>query len=140
MGTSVFSQLNWLAIVVAGLAYFALGALWYSKLLFVTPWIRLTGVRMDDPNARKNFAQTMIISLILMIITSIGLALFLARIGPSSWMSGAKVGLIAGICFSATAISISYLYENRPLGLHLINGGYNLVGSVIAGIIIAVWK
>jgi hypothetical protein len=138
MGTQIFSELNWLAVLVAGLAYFALGAIWYS-FLFKNSWIRLTGVNVNDPNAKKGVGGIMFASLVLMIISSIGIALFLNRVGPSSWMSGAKVGLIAGICFSATAISISYLYEKKPLGLHLINGGYNVAGCVIAGIILSVW-
>jgi hypothetical protein len=95
---------------------------------------------VNDPNAKKGVGGIMFTSLVLMIICSIGLALLLNKVGPSSWMSGAKVGLIAGICFSATAISISYLYEKKPLGLHLINGGYNVAGCVIAGIILSVWK
>ncbi len=140
MSIQIFSHLNWLAVIVAGVAYFALGALWYSNLLFAKPWIRMTGIKMDDPNAKKGMAQVMLASLLLMIVCCIGLGLFLDRVGPSSWMSGAKVGLIAGICFSATAICISYLYEKRPIGLHLINSGYNVAGCVIAGIIISVWR
>lgn len=138
MNTGLLSDINWLAVLVAGLAYFALGALWYS-VLFGSAWIKLTGVNMDDPNIKKGTAQIMAGSFILMVIVSVGLAILITRLGPSGWMSGLKVGLIAGICFSATAISISYLYEKRPFGLHLINGMYNIVGSVIAGIIIAVW-
>lgn len=141
MDTSIFSNINWLAVPVAGLAYFVLGALWYSKLLFVGSWIKLSGVNANDPNAKKGMAQTMIASLVLMIICSLGIALILARIGATGdWMSGAKVGLLAGLCFSSTGISISYLYEKKPFGLHLINGGYNTVGCIIAGIIIAVWQ
>ena len=139
MDTAIFSHLNWLAVLVAGVAYFALGAIWYS-FIFKNSWIRLSGVNINDPNAKKGVGGVMLTSLLLMIVCSIGLALFLSRVGPSSWMSGAKVGLIAGICFSATAISISYLYEKRPLGLHLINAGYNVAGCVIAGIILAVWQ
>ena len=139
MDTAIFSHLNWLAVLVAGVAYFALGAIWYS-FIFKNSWIRLSGVNINDPNAKKGVGGVMLTSLLLMIVCSIGLALFLSRVGPSSWMSGAKVGLIAGICFSATAMSISYLYEKRPLGLHLINAGYNVAGCVIAGIILAVWQ
>jgi hypothetical protein len=74
-----------------------------------------------------------------MIICSLGLALFLSKIEVICWMSGAKVGLVAGVCFSATGICISYMYEKRPLGLHLINAGYNITGCVIAGIILSIW-
>ena len=138
MNTDLISNINWLAVIVAGLGYFVLGALWYS-LLFKNAWIRLSGINMDDPNMKKGTAQIMLASLVLMIVASFGLALFITRIGADGWMTGLKVGLVAGVCFSATGICISYLYEKRPLGLHLINSFYNIFGCVIAGIIIAVW-
>ena len=141
MDTSIFSHINWLAVLVAGLAYFALGALWYSKLLFANSWIKLSGVNVNNPNAKKGMAQTMLTSLVMMIICSLGLALILYKIGAGgNWMTGAKVGLIAGICFSSTGISISYLYEKKPFSLQLINGAYNTVGCIAAGIIIAMWQ
>jgi len=139
MGTDVFSHLPWLAILVAGVAYFALGAVWYS-FIFKDAWIKASGVNVNDPNMKKGVAQIMLASLVLMIVASLGLALFLSKTGVTSWMSGAKVGLVAGICFSATSICISYLYEKRPWMLHFINAGYNVAGCVIAGIILAIWK
>jgi nicotinamide mononucleotide (NMN) deamidase PncC len=138
MNTAIFSDINWLAVLAGGLAYFALGAVWYS-FIFKSAWIRLSGINMDDPGVKTGVAQTMIASLVLMIVASLGLGILITRIGSSGWMTGCKVGLLAGICFSATAISISYLYEKKPMGLHLINGLYNTFGCVIAGIIIAVW-
>lgn len=139
MNSALFSNINWLAVLVAALAYFALGALWYSKALFANSWIKLAGINMQDPNAKKGVGLIMFSSFILMLIVSIGLAILIARIGITDWMTGLKVGLITGLCFSATAISISYLYEKKPSGLHFINGAYNIVGTTIAAIIIAAW-
>ena len=139
MSTEIFSNLNWLAILVAGAAYFLLGAIWYS-FLFKNAWIKSSGVNVNDPNMKKGMAQTMLASFVLMIFASLGVALFLSKIpGTITWMSGAKVGLVAGVCFSATGICISYLYEKRPWMLHFINSGYNIAGCVIAGIILSVW-
>jgi len=138
MNTEIFSNLNWLAILVAGVAYFLLGAIWYS-FVFKNAWIKLSGVNVNDPNAKKGMAQIMLTSLVLMIICSIGLAMFLSKIGEVTWMSGVKAGLVCGVCFSATGICISYLYEKKPWGLLLINSGYNIAGCVIAGIILSVW-
>ena len=138
MNTGLFSQVNWLAVLVGALAYFFLGAIWYSAL-FRNAWIKATGVNANDPNGRKGFAGIMIASFLTILITSIGLALIITRIGPGGWMTGCKVGLIAGVCFSAATICNSYLYEKRPVALSAINSLYNIVGCVIAGIIIAIW-
>lgn len=139
MNSAIFQDINWLAVLVGGLAYFILGAIWYS-FIFKNAWIRLSGVNMEDPNLKKGVAQTMLASFVMMIIAAIGLGILITRIGITDWMTGLKVGLLTGLCFSATAISISYLYEKRPLGLHLINGAYSTLGCTIAGIIIAAWR
>ena len=139
MNSELFSHLNWLAILVAGLAYFALGAIWYS-FVFKNAWIKASGVNANDPNMKKGVAQTMLASLVLMIVASFGLAMLLSKIeGAMNWMAGAKVGLVAGVCFSATAICISYLYEKRPWMLYFINAGYNVAGCIVAGIILSIW-
>ncbi len=38
MTLDVMSELNWLAVLVGAVIYFALGALWYSPMLFARPW------------------------------------------------------------------------------------------------------
>jgi len=138
MNTDLFSQINWLAVLVASLAYFFLGAIWYSAL-FRNSWIKATGIVMND-DARKGIAAIMIASFITVVITCVGLAFFITRFRMGNWMTGCKVGVIAGICFSAATICNSYLYEKRPIALSAINSLYNIVGCVIAGIIIAIWK
>jgi hypothetical protein len=139
MNTDSFSHINWLAVLVAAIAFFAVGAVWYS-FLFRDAWIKASGVSMNDPNAKKGASAMFLSSFILIVITVVGLALLTARLGSGGWMTGLKVGLVAGVCFCTTAISNSYLYERRPLALHLINSLYNVVGCVVAGIIIAVWR
>src|SRR5215216_5856211 len=113
MDTALFSDINWLAVLVAAAAYFALGAIWYS-FLFRDAWIKNTRIDMSDPNVKTGVGGIMVTSFILTFITALGLALIIGRIGPGGWMTGLKVGLIAGLCFSVAAISNSYLYEKRP--------------------------
>ena len=141
MNTAFLDGINWLAVLVAGLAYFALGALWYSKILFAPKWIAYTKIDPNNPDAKKGMGIMFGGSIVLQILTALGLAILVNRMGITAcWMSGLKLGAITGLMFGATAISVSYLYEKRPLGLHLINGGYTIAGNIIAAIIICCWR
>jgi hypothetical protein len=139
MHTEIFNHINWLSVLIGGVAYFLLGAIWYTTL-FGKKWQSYNASLMNNPNAKKGVASIMIISLILMIICSLGLAILATRFGIFGWAGGLKLGLLTGICFAATAVHISYIYEKRPLGLHLINGLYNLTGNIIAAIIVCSWR
>lgn len=139
MYTGFLSEINWIAVLVAALAYFALGALWYSKALFANKWIAYTRIDVNDPNMMKGVAATMGFSFVCMLLTSFGLAILQVYLDREGWMSGLKVGLLVGLFFSAASITISYLYEKRPMGLHFINNGYTILGTIIASIIIFSW-
>ncbi len=80
------------------------------------------------------------IVIFLMIVCAFGLDIIALRFGVFGWIGGLKLGLLTGIWFSATGIHISYIYEKRPLGLHLINGLYNVVGNILAAVIVCVWR
>src|SRR5438045_753332 len=103
MNTGIFTHLHWLAILVGTIAYFFLGAIWYSAL-FRDAWIKAAGINMNNPNGRKGLAGIMITSFITVLITCIGLGLLITRVGSNGWMTGLKIGLIAGVCFSTATI------------------------------------
>ena len=132
----IIQHIHWLAILVAAVAYFALGAIWYSKILFAKKWLAYTKIDVNDPNASKGIAGIFGASILMAVLSSFGIAVLAHRMQTTGFFNGAHLGLLVGICFGVTAISNSYLYEKKPLGLHLINGGYTVVGSMIAGIII----
>ena len=139
MNTDVLQHINWLAVLVAGLAYFFLGAVWYTAL-FGKKWQSYNSGLMSREDAKNGAVGIMIISFILMLVCAFGLSLIVHRLDIGGWKVGLKLGLLTGICFAATAVHISYIYEKRPFGLHLINGLYNVVGNIIAAIIVACWQ
>ena len=135
-----FDYLNWIAIIVAALAYFALGALWYSKVLFANRWIADLKLDVNDPDAKKGMGMFGG-SLVLMFVQCLAIGILAGRLGISGagWMSGLKLGAFTGACFCSAQIGINYLYEKKPFSLFLINAGYAVVGNIIAGIIICSW-
>jgi Protein of unknown function (DUF1761) len=140
MDTSIFSHINWFAVLVAAVAYFMIGGLWYSKVLFGSKWASLTGLDMNDPEKNKGVVQLMISSFIMMLVTCIGLALLVARMDLFILSSGLKLGMITGICFAITAIAITYMYERKPVALYAITCGYHFIGNIAAAVILVLWR
>jgi hypothetical protein len=138
----LFNYLNWPAIAVAALAYFALGALWYSKILFAKRWIADLKIDVNNPGAKKGIGLMFGGSFLMMFVQSIAIAILAQRIGirGDGWMSGLKLGALLGCCFSAASVGINYFYEKKPLSLFFINAGYAIAGNIIAGIIICSWQ
>lgn len=139
MNTDLFSLYNWPAVLVAAVAYFALGALWYSGL-FGKQWVAYHKINVEDPEMKKGVAGIMISSFFLMLIAVICLAMIVVRLHLSGAVTGFRWGLLTGGGFAATAISIGYLYTKKPFGLHLIDGLYHIFGHIIAGVILCVWQ
>lgn len=137
-----FDYLNWPAIAVAALAYFALGALWYSKIFFAKRWISDLKIDVNDPNAKKGMGLMFGGSLALMFVQCVAIAVLAGRLDiyEGGWLSGLKLGAFTGISFCAMAVGVNYLYEKKPLSLFLINAGYAVVGNIVAAIIICCWR
>ncbi len=137
-----FDYLNWAAIAVAALAYFMLGALWYSKVLFANRWIADSKIDINDPNAKKGMGIMFGGSFVLMFVQAVAIAIIAERMGirGEGWMSGLKLGAFTGTCFCAATIGVNYLYEKKPCSLFLINAGYAILGNIIAAIIICSWE
>ncbi|HWJ92467.1 MAG TPA: DUF1761 domain-containing protein [Flavisolibacter sp.] len=138
MNTTIFSNLNWLHILVAAIAYFALVSVWYSAL-FGKRWVAYQRIDVNAPDAKKGVAAIMFGSFVWMFVTSVGLAIIVSRLNLTTALSGVKWGLLTGICFSAAAISISYLYVKKPTGLHFIDSLYHIIGQIIAAVILSAW-
>ena len=73
-------------------------------------------------------------TIVLEILAIIALASFIGR--DATWIEGLHTGLVVGVFFISTSYGITYLFEQRPLRLWLINAGYNIVVYAVLGTII----
>ena len=131
-------SINYLAVVVAALATFILGGLWYSPMLFGKAWMRVNNFTEEDLQTfskARMFGWSFVFSLIM----ALNLAMFLA--GPTTnttW--GMTAGALAGFGWVAMAIAIVGLFENKSWAYIWINGGYMTLAFVIMGAIIGAWR
>lgn len=127
---------NHLAILVAALIQFFLGALWYS-LFFAKPWMALTGYRKGE--RPKGIAVAMLSSLIGALILSFMLAHVVIWSGAERIGGGVFVGFVCWLGFIVAPLFAETIYEQRPYGLFAINSGYWLAVLVVSGGLLAAW-
>jgi hypothetical protein len=133
-----FSTLNWLAILVSALAFFGLGAIWYTPAVFGKMWMQETGVTKEAAQ-KANMPKIMGLTLLFSFIMALNLALFMnsPEIGVTE---GAMYGFFTGFGWVAMAIFVTGQYEFRSTRYMLIHAGYNIVGLTIMGTILGAWK
>lgn len=135
-----FNHINYLAVLVAGVASFALGAIWYSPVLFAKRWQNELGFT-DEYLRQANMPLVMGGSLVMMIIMALGNAILQQAIygADGNLELGLKTGLMIGLFFSATTLAINYFYQRKSLMLWLIDALYQVFFCAIAGAIIGAW-
>ena len=123
--------INWLGIVVATLAFFAVGAIWYSAL-FAKAWQREVGLSTEQLTHGRNMMLTFGTCLLLEFVVVLMLGHLFARLQPSDHV---KMMMATGFALAimAPAIGISYLYLRKPLKLFLIDAGHFIAGMAALG-------
>jgi hypothetical protein len=130
---------NHLAIVVSALIQWFLGALWYSPALFAKPWMAMVFVRKDSVK-KNSMVVGMIASFVGSVVTSLMTAHVVIWSSASNYPAGMLIGFIVWLGFIAAPLAASYIYEGRPFKLFAINTGYWLVGLLVTGGLLAVWR
>jgi hypothetical protein len=133
----VLSEVNWLAVLVAAVAYFAVGGLWYSPVLFAKPWMAASGI---TPEQAQGPGALYAVSFVFQFLASLALALIAVATSAESVADGIVLGLVVGIGFVLTSVGVTQMFSNAPAVLQAINIGYHLVGLMVAGIIVAPWR
>lgn len=123
------NRINWLGVIVATVAAFFIGFLWYG-LIFEATWLELTGQsKSEDMSVLPmawGLAQTF--------VTMLGLGWFIGR--DSTVLNGLKTGLIAAVCFALMTSAYGFIYETAPAGLLPIDWSHLLVIYAVGGAII----
>lgn len=129
-------DLNWLAILVAAVAFFAVGALWYQRGVMGNRWMKAAAVEPSEASPR---AWIFVGTLIAYFLMAMVMAMISQGIGASSFGDGLVLGLFTGVVFVAAQAWVNAAYEGRSMTLVLVNGGIGVIGHVIMAIIVTVW-
>lgn len=129
---------SYAAVFVAALAYWLLGAVWYS-VLFQRPWMALENITPQQASAAGSPITPFIISFVLNLVIAFVLAQLCAWRNANTAARGAALGILIWIGFLGPVTYTTYMYEMRPKQLFAINEFYVLVGMCLMGAILGAW-
>ena len=138
MSFDVLGDLNWLAVIGATVAYFALGGIWYAPAVFGNLWMRSAGI--EAPEGTQ--ASFYVIPALTCLLASIGVGMLAAATGTDTVSEGIVLGLVTGVGIAFSALFVTGFFDpQKPQAMTWVAvvGGYHIVGLVIVGIILSVW-
>jgi hypothetical protein len=127
---------NWLAVIVATVASWALGSAWYMML--ANQWLAAIGKTKDQINA-KDFTPY-----IWSVVVQLVIAYFIALLTPVLF---GEVNIVTGLltafnmwlAFVITSMIQGHRYQGAPWNLTIIDGGYLLAAMLVQGIVIGLF-
>ena len=122
--------INYLAVFLGALAFFAVGAVWYS-LLFGKAWQKLVGLSEEQIKG-ANMPMIFGLCFVAELVISWMLGHQIARTSPPPHVIMMFALGFAG-ALMIPAIAINYLFQRKPLKLFLIDSGHFLVGLAAMG-------
>lgn len=127
---------NFLAVILAAVASFMVGGLWYSKMGFAKQWMEETGLT-EEKCKQADMKIVFGGAFALNFLAALVLALYLKS--GHTLVDAVSLGFAAGTCWAATALGVNYLFEQRSLRLFLINGGYIAVQFTVMGLVLGLF-
>lgn len=141
MTLDTLGELNWLAVLVAGVAYFALGAVWYQPMVLGRAWMRAIGMDPSSVAPGQN-APAYAVTLMGYLVAAVAMAMLARATGSDTLADGLILGLVVGIGFKAAIFLATAPFDvNRPQPwtLAILNSAYHVIGLVIVAVIVSVW-
>lgn len=125
------ADINWLAVLVAAIAYYAIGSIWYSNALMGKQYRRASSVAVVVGR------RLVVILFVGWFVTAAALAWFFAGIGVTDVVDGIIWGLVASVGFIGMNRWVGQAYGADSAKLMKIDGPYHLIGFAAMGAILA---
>jgi Protein of unknown function (DUF1761) len=132
-------RLNWVAILVAGIASFIFEALWFS--IFMNEWLTGIGRTMEWlKSSGQSPAIQYAVAILCAIIAAAVLSIIIQATGEHTLRRGVICGALVWLGFVATSWATEYIFEVRSLQIYFVNAGFWFFDLMLMGAIVGVWK
>ncbi|HVH67601.1 MAG TPA: DUF1761 domain-containing protein [Gemmatimonadales bacterium] len=136
------ANVNVLAVLVAALLTFVLGAFWYSPVLFAKQWVAAQGYTPEKLAAMKQRGVTRayIVSALCYVVMAYVVALLASYTNSTTLAQGLWLGFLAWLGFAATIGLTGHMFSEKPIAAWVIDAGYQLAYLLIMGGLLSVWR
>ena len=138
----MFTQLNYLAILVAAIAAFVLAFVWYMPPVFGLRWATLTKryTGLSDSDLAANMPLKAGLWFVGFLVNALALAVLLGLAGTTDIGTGIVLGVIVAVGIGATVSSWPPIHARQPVGLWLMNNGLFLLQQIVMAGILTLWR
>lgn len=133
-------SVNYLAVLVAGIASMVLGYLWYGPL-FGKQWMALSGMtdqNMEEAKA-KGMGKLYFVAFIGSLVMAYVLAHFVQVWNPVGAAGAFTLAFWTWLGFVATVMLGSVLWEGKSVKLYFLNAVYQLLNIFVMALILVYW-
>lgn len=132
-----FAGVNYLAVIVAAIAGFAIGALWYS-FLFAKMWMDAIGITEAEIRERRS-PMPFVVAIVAYVIMAWVLAVLIGSVFADAVTIGDGIlaGALSWLGFVVTTTAVNYSFAGRKPSLSAIDCGHWLVVLLVQGAIVA---
>jgi hypothetical protein len=137
---ALLGELNWLAVLVATLAYFALGGVWYLPKVFGDVWTASIGWDPSDEDAPGPAIYLGPLATCLIATTAV--AVLARAVGADGVGDGVVLGLVTGVGISGAVLLVTGFFDPvkpKPMVWFGVTATYHLVGLLLASVIVSTW-
>jgi hypothetical protein len=132
---------HFLPVVVSALAAFAIGALWYSPMLFGKQWAAAHGFSEEKlQSMRASAGRAYAVSFLCYVVMAVAMSILIGRIDVTMVQGGVKLGALIGLGFAATIGLTANVFSDQSLAAYLIDAAYQVLYLIVMGVILAAWR
>ena len=139
-----FSEINWLAVLVASLVSFVIGFLWFSPKTFFPVWWKAMGRRADEsPEGGLPMGAVFGLTVVGILVQATVLALVIELVRMTGqemgWWQGAAAGALMGVGFAAAASLSHHLFAGFSIRAWVLEVGQDIVCLAAMGVVLGAW-
>lgn len=130
--------INWLAVLAAAVAIYAIGFIIYGLLIPADRWMAMSGISEAEMEAVGT--SRMMYSVVMPLMTAVFMAVIFKWGQVAGASKGAQWGMVIALASAVPGMLYGWVYGIGPIDMTLVDSAHLLLGHIAAGAVLGAWK